>query len=335
MKDDSQEFSVMTWNIYVGTDVDQVLAAQTPEQVPILAAQAFLLLMQTNFPERAAAIAEQIAEFEPHVVGLQEVSLIRTQSPGDAVAGGMTLAEDVLFDYLQILLDALQAKGLDYRVAAKVENVDAEVPMLASQQPLAFTDVRLTDYDVILARSDASISDAQEVNYQTKLKVPSLGLDITRGYAAVMAHVGDQVFRLANTHLEPVSSGEEIQLAQAEQLVQALQDEQVPVIIVGDLNTRPPAANTFSFFEKNDYNDIWMLNSDQSNPDGFTSPHNPDLSNQDIHLKERVDLILVRNAEGVEVNAEVIGDELVDRTASGLWPSDHAGVIATLRIPQS
>ena len=30
--------------------------------------------------------------------------------------------------------------------------------------------------------------------------------------------------------------------------------------------------------------------------------------------------------------AEVIGEELGDRTAAGLWPSDHAGVVATLRL---
>ena len=32
------------------------------------------------------------------------------------------------------------------------------------------------------------------------------------------------------------------------------------------------------------------------------------------------------------VAAEVIGEELRDKTASGLWPSDHAGVVATIVI---
>jgi len=30
---------------------------------------------------------------------------------------------------------------------------------------------------------------------------------------------------------------------------------------------------------------------------------------------------------------EVVGDEQADRTASGLWPSDHASVVATFRLP--
>jgi hypothetical protein len=30
------------------------------------------------------------------------------------------------------------------------------------------------------------------------------------------------------------------------------------------------------------------------------------------------------------VNADVVGEELSARTPSGLWPSDHAGAVATL-----
>jgi hypothetical protein len=32
------------------------------------------------------------------------------------------------------------------------------------------------------------------------------------------------------------------------------------------------------------------------------------------------------------VAAEVLGEELDDRTPAGLWPSDHAGVVATLHL---
>jgi hypothetical protein len=34
------------------------------------------------------------------------------------------------------------------------------------------------------------------------------------------------------------------------------------------------------------------------------------------------------------VAAEVTGEELGDRTFAGLWPSDHAGVVARLRLWQ-
>jgi hypothetical protein len=36
--------TVMTSNIYVGTDVDMIMAAQDPSDIPVLAAQAFQML---------------------------------------------------------------------------------------------------------------------------------------------------------------------------------------------------------------------------------------------------------------------------------------------------
>jgi hypothetical protein len=31
--------------------------------------------------------------------------------------------------------------------------------------------------------------------------------------------------------------------------------------------------------------------------------------------------------------AAVVGDQVENRTPSGFWPSDHAGVVATLKLP--
>jgi hypothetical protein len=41
-------------------------------------------------------------------------------------------------------------------------------------------------------------------------------------------------------------------------------------------------------------------------------------------------LILFRGAIDVD-DVELVGDKQADRTPSGLWPSDHAGVVATLQ----
>jgi len=333
LSEDDEPISVMTWNIYVGTDVDKILAAQNPQDIPVLAAEAFQLLLATKFSERAEAIAKQIAQYQPHVIGLQEVSLLRRQSPGDAVAGGTTPAEEVLFDYLEILLAAIQSQGQSYKIAGMVQNTDAEIPMVVNVNPLAFDDIRLTDFDVVLARDDVEISRIVEANFDTKVTVPGFGLDILRGYVAVDAKIGKKSYRFVNTHLEPRSSGEQIQLAQAQELVAALQSETLPIILVGDLNTRPPDAQTFQFFESQGFIDIWPLNSNSDNPNGYTTSHDLNLLNQEVTLTDRIDLILVRNENGIDrVEAQVIGDELGDRTVSDLWPSDHAGVVAELRI---
>lgn len=176
------EIVVVTQNVYFGFDVDPLLSAQSPDDISLLAAQAFQQLLSTNFPERAETIAAEIARKQPHLVGLQEVALIRIQSPRDAVVGGTVPADTVLYDYLEILLSALAARGLDYRVAGKVQDSDVELPMLTSVDPLAFDDIRLTDYDVVLARGDVATSNVTATNFQSKLFVPSLGLEVPRGY---------------------------------------------------------------------------------------------------------------------------------------------------------
>ena len=81
--EDSLKINVMTRNIYVGTDVDTVLSATDPNQIPQLVAYAFQMLLDTDFPERAKVLAKEIKRNKPDLVGLQEVSIIRTQSPGD------------------------------------------------------------------------------------------------------------------------------------------------------------------------------------------------------------------------------------------------------------
>lgn len=328
---DSDGIGVMTWNIYVGTDVNIVLAAQNPQDIPILAAQAFQQLLQTNFPERAQAIARQVARFRPHLIGLQEVSLIRMQSPGDAVIGGTIPAKNVVFDYLDILLDVLRTRGLHYHVAGKVQNADVEVPIVVNPDPLQFDDVRLTDFDVVLARTDVEISNTTAKNYNRSLVIPELGIKVPRGYVAVDATVNGRDYKFVNTHLEPASSGESIQLAQVKELLADLEGTTLPVIMVGDFNTRPPDDNTYKTIVSEHFTDSWPLNHIKDNPHGFTSPHDADLLNKTVNFFQRIDFIFVRARE-VGVVAEVVGDEKRDRTPSGLWPSDHGGVVAKLKV---
>jgi hypothetical protein len=103
------------------------------------------------------------------LVGLQEAVLVRTQSPPD---GPATPATTVVLDYVQILLNALAARGLHYEVVVQSINFDAELP-----SALGF-DVRHTDREVILARadlktSDLKLSNAQAGNFVTNCTIPS------------------------------------------------------------------------------------------------------------------------------------------------------------------
>jgi hypothetical protein len=46
----------------------------------------------------------------------------------------------------------------------------------------------------------------------------------------------------------------------------------------------------------------------------------------------RIDLVLFRGGFGT-LGAQRIGNSTADLTPSGLWPSDHAGVVTRLQLP--
>ena len=146
---DSREIRLMTRNVYQGFSTLAPLLEAPPQQVPVVAAGIFAEVVATDFPARAERLADEIAFSQPHVVGLQEVSRFRQQVPADFALN----ASDDVYDFLAILLEALEERGLDYEVAANVQNVDAEVPIVWPGSPNGLADIRLTDRDVILVRS--------------------------------------------------------------------------------------------------------------------------------------------------------------------------------------
>lgn len=338
----ADQLSVMTWNIYVGTDVDKVMEAATPDTIPFLVEEVFQGLLATDFAARAREIAREIKRERPHLIGLQEVTLVRSQSPGDILTAGNFVpnAEDVVVDFLAILHEALAEMGLDYVTAAKIQDADVEVPRANGIPP---DDVRLTDFDVVLARGDVEIVDVFEKNYGTILEFPmggALPVQIFRGYASVDAVVAGDTYRFVSTHLEPRHPIEAIQIAQGAELIADMAAVSWPVIVVGDLNSNSDFSSTPTYgnFLDAGYHDVWT--EDQgSTPFGATCCQDKDLLNPVSVLDRRIDYILYRPGAGDPrplsgpVQARVIGEEQRNRTPSGLWPSDHAGVAARFLLP--
>jgi hypothetical protein len=56
-----------------------------------------------------------------------------------------------------------------------------------------------------------------------------------------------------------------------------------------------------------------------------------DLKNPIFAGGERIDLVLQRGAVRAQ-SAQIVGIDPALKTPSGLWPSDHAGVVATLGV---
>jgi hypothetical protein len=66
---------VMTRNLYLGADLNRAIAATTVPEFLAANAQIFSNVQATNFPERAKALAREIADADPTLVGLQEGSI--------------------------------------------------------------------------------------------------------------------------------------------------------------------------------------------------------------------------------------------------------------------
>ena len=327
------DVTVMTRNVYVGADVDRIITAQTIEEFVVRVAETWQMLHATDFGERAQAIADEIAEANPHLVGLQEITLFRTQSPGDAVIGGTVPAEDEYLDFLSLLMGALADRGLSYTVVAQMLGTDVEVPL-----PLpdgSFDDIRMTDLDVVLARSDVGLANPEAARYAATLPVTAPSgapVEIRRGWVSVEATIGDLTIRFLNTHLEPADYTDQVQAAQLSELLYILSDEVRPIVLVGDLNSESDGSGTPAYQQLLDAGFLDVHDLDPT-PDGdaYTCCHDLDLRNNDAAFTKRIDHILVANAPVAPgVDAWVVGDELTDRTPSGLWPSDHGGVVALL-----
>jgi hypothetical protein len=327
-----REVTVMTRNVDHGVlaELQAVATATSVEDLMLKVAGVYQAYVATNFPERAEALAIEIEAIQPDLIGLQEAVLVRTQWPPD---GPATPATVVAFDYVEILLDALEARGLHYEVVVQSIGWDVELPSMSG-------DVRHTDREVILARADLRVSDlklsnAQAGNFAVNCQLPSSTLGpvtILRGWASVDAKIRGKSFRFITTHLDgdclPFTSL--IQQAQAAELLSGPAVTHLPVVFVGDLNSTGDGTSAV-------YNGVIAAGfSDAAVVAGLgqvaTCCHY-DLSDASSILDRRIDFVLFRGDFRVD-SAIVVGDDPAGQTVSGRWPSDHAGVAADLVLPR-
>jgi endonuclease/exonuclease/phosphatase family metal-dependent hydrolase len=320
---------VASYNLYLGANLQPLFAA-TPETVAGLAQTVWDHVEQVDFRVRARAIAKLIDRSDTDVVGLQEVALWeRGTSP--------TTLQPV-HDFQQILLDALAARGERYRVAAVTRNFQSPPVPLASGG-LA----RFTDRDVILVRSGrpatVKVSNPQAALFAARIQLPNpllAGAPIVRGWTSVDVKVRGKSFRFVDTHLEAFDAG--VRNLQAQELAGILAGSPLPVVLVGDLNSRPDdSAGAYGILTGALHlTDAWVRVHGPAG--GFTSGQTDDLNLPESRLTHRIDYVLYQ-PDGIRATrAAVLGEEQRDRTRPlpgapfGLWPSDHAGVAATLKL---
>jgi endonuclease/exonuclease/phosphatase family metal-dependent hydrolase len=239
----------------------------------------------------------------------------------------------VQLDYLAVLLANLNRLGVHYIAVATVTNFDIELPM-ATANPAVFADVRLTDYDVILARLDRRsgqfrVSHPQAGNFQTTLPLAGIGGSIPRGWCSVDAALSGRTFRVINAHLEE-NIAAPVQAAQAQELLAGPANTTLPVILVGDLNSDANGTDGTSTYGllRHSFADTWSVVRPH-NP-GFTWGHDSLLADPSVDFVWRLDLVLFRGSLFQPTGMWRLSPQF--QAAPPLWPSDHAGVLAHFRL---
>jgi endonuclease/exonuclease/phosphatase family metal-dependent hydrolase len=344
-KDKGEDVTVMTRNVFLGADLGPAIDAPTLNAAIDGAAEIYREVELTNFPERAIPLAKEIKKAKPDLVGLQEVANWREQIPGDGGwtgSGGIGQpAETEKYNFLTLLTERL---GNKYRVASVQEEFDAELPVDLDGDDNTGTlggeiDARLTMRDVILARKGVKTKKLDSGHFQTRYE-PMIGgsipLPVDRGWLSAEANVDGAKFKFVNTHLEAFGDPT-IREAQAQELVDGPLDTKKQVVLVGDLNSgttkrhnigRPELGHdpndplAFKVFQKADFKDNGAVQ----------SCCYPDMFDEGFEFTHTVDHVLTR--PGLKtLDSFVTGNDPGEMTPSGLWPSDHGGVVSTLRVP--
>lgn len=328
---------VMTRNLYIGADLAAALDVQDPSEIPAAAGEVLAQILASDFPSRAKVLAQEIAQKQPHVVGLQEVWDVQAIDLNG-------LAPDIDLDFLQILMSELAARGQKYSVAVANENVF--VPNLPALVPgLGLYLGQIRDRDVILVRHNVAWSNPMMGTFPTLIPTP-FGFDIVRGWTSVDIVFGGNPYRFVNTHLEPESSGDGcVQTLQAFDLQVALGFLDatlgvLPEVVAGDFNSDPAdpgcaaigGMSPYMIMVASSFTDAWSLRNNDRRATGETCCFDSLDTSESQTLARRVDQIWIRRADANGVTVRLTGDDAKRATPDGLFGSDHLGVIARMSL---
>jgi hypothetical protein len=334
---DAEPFDAYTRNAYLGGDTGPLFTLDFANIPAVVAAtNVFWNQVQLSAVEdRMAAIVEDIDRRRPHVVGLQEVLRFVVLDGAMTPIGGI--------DLLALIEAEIAARGLPYTTEVVQATTSAGLPLAIGATGITRL-LSFTDRVVILRRDDVALESEASGVYAAA--VPLGPVTLRRGWARVsVAHRGT-THHFVTTHLE-VQALAPVQAAQRQQLLQqVLAGLEGVTILAGDLNSDAAAepgdvswTDTYDVVRAAGFGDLWELAPYASRRDGFTCCQDPSLVSPS-ELDQRIDFVMVRADDGLIPDGEahglfrvdVVGDEEADRTSGGLWPSDHAGLIGSVRV---
>jgi hypothetical protein len=340
--------TVMTQNLYQGTEFAQIQKLVKGER-PISDAftattEDYATYLGTHFKDRAKQIAAEIVKNKPVLVGLQEVAtwhrgLFNPSAP-------FALPGPVSEDFTEELVGALAADGVHYAPVSKHENNFTLAFPVFIPGPVA---VGMVESGEILARTDLPAGQLQVSNPMSETygtNIPPLinpingeAIPFTDSWQSIDANVQGKAFRFITTHLDSQDSSGLVRGIQAKELLAGLAlNTSLPVVVTGDMNSGPkdppppftvPAA--YKAFLEGGLADSWTKAGLGVPP--LTCCHlefNDLVDNPAAMYTQELDHVLTQG------NLPVVDEHLVGNTVPSpppepfIWPSDHAGVVATL-----
>jgi endonuclease/exonuclease/phosphatase family metal-dependent hydrolase len=199
---------------------------------------------------------------------------------------------------------------------------------------------------VILARQGLETSNPQATLFQSHFmfSVPfgvttgAAPVNLVRGLGRLDVNLDGARFTFANTHLEVSGGGNDpragalltpLQEAQAADLLTLLGPVSGPVVLVGDFNSAANGSSTRSYaMIAGKFTDAYAT----TNPGmpGFTCC--TDIAAPAPNPTSRIDIVFFHGGVTAQ-SVELVGVDPAKRTPMGVWPSDHAGVVASLQVP--
>ena len=315
----SRRIRVATWNIYLGADLGVLLGELPASGLDATSEEVLRQLQVTAFPHRAPAIARLLVQEQVDLIGLQEVCTWHSDG-------------ELMWDGATELCAALEELDEPYDVVVAQPSFRGSGRVGSTGEPVL---MRLEGRNLILRRrsSAVQVEETSAGMFGSALTVSLMGaIDVTidRGWCTARCSVdGAEGFTFVNTHTEAYDATSRDR--QRNELMELLPGDP-RVVVVGDFNATPGEIGM-----PRELTDAWTAaGNDGDGPGAATCCRGADLTDPDTRFADRIDYIWLR---GLEVDSCTrIGADAEDRTKPEdggdhrLWPSDHAGIVATLQL---
>lgn len=238
---------VMSRNIYLGADVGVAL-----ELIPDMPAAAQFMWDQVNkndFSKRSVALAAEIKEYGPDVIGLQEATIWYCKKNAWS-------KKVEVFNFTDQLLEALDG---DYVLASKdgktafnpgysinpipfltIVKDPEKFPKIFGQEKAA-CGFQIGDALAIKKELTDQVIQVGNTEYEATYSIVPTLMTIYRGYTWADLNISDTKVRFVTTHLESIWDENKVpnSAKQATQLIADLKNTNMPLVVIGDFNSDP------------------------------------------------------------------------------------------------